>query len=48
MLRPFDLSATPPELSRRAPTLGEHTHEILAELGMSDEQIARFEGSRTI
>jgi crotonobetainyl-CoA:carnitine CoA-transferase CaiB-like acyl-CoA transferase len=36
---PFRLSATPGEIRRRAPLLGEHTGEILGEIGYTDEQI---------
>jgi len=33
------LSRTPGCIQRRAPLLGEHTHEVLAELGHTDEEI---------
>jgi crotonobetainyl-CoA:carnitine CoA-transferase CaiB-like acyl-CoA transferase len=39
---PFTLSATPGEIRRRAPLLGEHTDEILGEAGYSSADIAGF------
>ena len=41
-------SATPPALRRGAPRLGEHTAEILAELGRSQEEIAALSASMVI
>jgi formyl-CoA transferase len=37
---PLRLSATPPVLKRAPPALGEHTAEVLAELGLEAAQIA--------
>ncbi len=40
--RPFLMSATPWELRRPAPTLGQHGAEVLGELGYSKKDIASF------
>jgi formyl-CoA transferase len=37
---PIKMSATPPDVSRRAPQLGEHTDEVLTDAGFSDAEIA--------
>jgi crotonobetainyl-CoA:carnitine CoA-transferase CaiB-like acyl-CoA transferase len=39
---PIKMSATPPDARRRAPLLGEHTRDILAEAGFGGEEIAEF------
>ena len=45
----FDHSSeTPGEIRHRAPTLGEHTDEIMRELGYSDEVIADLHEQRII
>lgn len=36
---PIKMSATPPDVTRRAPLLGEHTVEILTEAGFGDDEI---------
>jgi formyl-CoA transferase len=45
---PIKLSATPPEVRRRAPQLGEHTTEVLREIGYSDADIQALRHERTI
>jgi crotonobetainyl-CoA:carnitine CoA-transferase CaiB-like acyl-CoA transferase len=37
---PFRLAATPPSVDRGAPTVGEHSAEILAELGLTEDEVA--------
>jgi crotonobetainyl-CoA:carnitine CoA-transferase CaiB-like acyl-CoA transferase len=37
---PFRMSATPGTIRRRAPLLGEHTEEILAEVGLGSTEVA--------
>jgi crotonobetainyl-CoA:carnitine CoA-transferase CaiB-like acyl-CoA transferase len=39
---PIKMSETPPSIRRAAPLLGEHTREVLREVGYSDEEIAPF------
>jgi crotonobetainyl-CoA:carnitine CoA-transferase CaiB-like acyl-CoA transferase len=40
--------STPAALGRHAPKLDEHTDEILAELGLTDDEIAALRTARTI
>ena len=42
---PIKMSATPPDVSRRAPLLGEHTGQVLAEAGFSESEISAFRAS---
>ena len=37
---PIKMSETPPVVDRRAPLLGEHTHQVLREAGCSESEIA--------
>ncbi|HXA96734.1 MAG TPA: CoA transferase [Candidatus Dormibacteraeota bacterium] len=45
---PGRASATPPRIGRPAPLLGEHTAEVLGELGMSGEEIDRLASAGVI
>jgi CoA:oxalate CoA-transferase len=45
---PWDFSETPAEWRKRAPKLGEHTEEILLELGYTGEDINRFKNAGAI
>jgi crotonobetainyl-CoA:carnitine CoA-transferase CaiB-like acyl-CoA transferase len=45
---PVDLSETPGRFKHRAPTLGEHTEEILGELGYGKAQIAELRTRKVI
>jgi crotonobetainyl-CoA:carnitine CoA-transferase CaiB-like acyl-CoA transferase len=48
MQTPFSLSANPTEIHRRAPTLGEHTQQLMLELGYSESEIQRLRSARII
>ena len=39
---PLKMSATPPDVRRRAPLLGEHTREVLTEAGFGRDEITRM------
>jgi crotonobetainyl-CoA:carnitine CoA-transferase CaiB-like acyl-CoA transferase len=45
---PIKMSATPPVADRRAPQLGEHTHEVLAEIGYGEDEIRAVMGESGI
>lgn len=45
---PFGLSRTPPSIRRRPPTAGEHTDEVLQELGYTADRIAALRGSGVV
>jgi crotonobetainyl-CoA:carnitine CoA-transferase CaiB-like acyl-CoA transferase len=42
------MSATPGQIRRRAPQLGEHTDEILGEIGYTGDQVARLRDRKVI
>ncbi|MYA35716.1 MAG: CoA transferase [Gammaproteobacteria bacterium] len=48
MKTPVELSETPGEIRERPPTLGEHTHRIMRELGYGDEDIDALRAKRVI
>ncbi|HJZ69562.1 MAG TPA: CoA transferase, partial [Blastocatellia bacterium] len=45
---PVRLSETPADRCRRAPTLGEHTQEVLSEIGFSADEIEVLRSSGAI
>jgi crotonobetainyl-CoA:carnitine CoA-transferase CaiB-like acyl-CoA transferase len=45
---PFRASATPASIRRPAPLLGEHTQEVLAELGLSPGEIERLTAAKAV
>jgi crotonobetainyl-CoA:carnitine CoA-transferase CaiB-like acyl-CoA transferase len=45
---PWDFSQTPASVRREAPEFGQHTEEILLELGYSWEDIAKLKGEKAI
>jgi crotonobetainyl-CoA:carnitine CoA-transferase CaiB-like acyl-CoA transferase len=44
----YELSKTPPSIRREAPTLGQHTEEVLLELGYTWEDIANLKDKEVI
>jgi len=48
MTTPVELSATPGQIRHRAPTLGEHTDEIMSGLGYSASAIAELKAKRVV
>jgi crotonobetainyl-CoA:carnitine CoA-transferase CaiB-like acyl-CoA transferase len=48
MKTPVELSRTPGEIRTRAPTLGEHTDQIMGELGYTDAEIAELRDKRVV
>jgi crotonobetainyl-CoA:carnitine CoA-transferase CaiB-like acyl-CoA transferase len=46
--QPVKLSRTPLDITRRPPTLGEHTDEILARCGFGKEEIAQLRRDRVV
>jgi crotonobetainyl-CoA:carnitine CoA-transferase CaiB-like acyl-CoA transferase len=45
---PIKMSATPPDVSRRAPRLGEHTDQLLTEAGYDEREIAALRQSGAV
>ena len=45
---PWDFSETPATCRRRAPKLGEHTDEILSEIGYRDEEIRKLREEKVV
>ena len=48
VVSPLELSENPGQIKNRAPLLGEHTNQILEELGYSDEEITNLRDKRIV
>jgi formyl-CoA transferase/CoA:oxalate CoA-transferase len=48
VLPPFELAVTPATVRTPPPLLGEHTDEILAELGLAPDEVARLRAGRVV
>lgn len=48
MVTPVELSETPGEIRTRPPTLGEHTDQIMAELGYSEAEVQKLRDKRVV
>jgi crotonobetainyl-CoA:carnitine CoA-transferase CaiB-like acyl-CoA transferase len=48
MSTPVELSETPGEIRSRPPTLGEHTDQLMAELGYSETEISKLKEQRVV
>jgi crotonobetainyl-CoA:carnitine CoA-transferase CaiB-like acyl-CoA transferase len=44
----WDFGETPLAIERACPTIGEHTDEIMREIGFSDDEIAAFRADKII
>jgi crotonobetainyl-CoA:carnitine CoA-transferase CaiB-like acyl-CoA transferase len=45
---PINMSATPPQFFRAAPLLGEHTHEMMAQLGYDESTVTELKETGVI
>ena len=48
VVSPLELSKNPGQIKNRAPLLGEHTNQILDELGYSEEEISNLKDKRIV